>query len=495
MTAGRTLVRGAFLSGVGMVLSMAGQLGAAAIFGHILPESEVGVFWLLILASDCLLLASSFGLHSALPKIVAGLPADERSETSASILVVQFLVSVAVGIIFLLAWKLIPNPAAISSNENWLSLYPFLWAVPILTLIATQRDTALAAMAGLNRFGARAVALVIGALTNVVLVSIFIWWRGGGLLSLIMCTGTAYVAAALWLNLNVLRGAMPRPRWRDYRDAVRFSGPLYVNNLMGFIFQRFDTFLLAVLLGNPILVAYYEMAKRVPNMFSRVLMASLVPYLPGISARLAVGDRDGAARLLDKTLGLTAFLGYASVLAILVVQRPLIVTLFSEKYVESLPVLWLLLTGTCIALQAGIFGQSLIGMGRPALVTWANVASAAISVAMNCVLIPRYGIMGASWSFLCTVCVSAGLQAWLVQRSGLALRLTRVAIPQLAMAMCLALGQNVPSYLGRTAALALFVGICLACSVVTIRQLTQVAGFLLPATQRQRGTIPENSAE
>ena len=493
MTTGRALVRGAFLSGSGMVLSMAGQLGAAVIFGRVLPETHVGIFWLLILASDCLVLASSFGLHSALPKIVGGAPIETRAPTAASILSSQFVVSTVIGGLALLTWYAIPDAAVLSTNENWLSLFPYLWAVPILGLIATQRDTALAAMAGLNRFGARAVALIVGALTNVALVAVFVWWRGGGLLSLILCTAAAYLASALWLNANVIGRARPKIRWHAYWEAIRFSGPLYVNNLMGFIFQRFDTILVAVLLGSPAIVAYYEMAKRIPNLFSRVLTATLVPYLPGISARLANGDREGAARLLEKTTGLMAFLGYSCVLGILIVQRPLVVTLFSEKYVDSIPVLWLLMTGTCVALQAGIFGQSLIAMGKPATVTWVNVVSAAISVIANCLLIPRYGIIGASWALVGTLCVSAVLQGWFVRRSGLVLRWTRSVVPHVAMAGCLALTQVMPAPIGSTAALAIFVAICGACSVVTIRQLTQLTRFLLPRGLRRDQTKKEET--
>jgi PST family polysaccharide transporter len=474
-----------------MVLAMAGQLGAAVIFGRVLPEAHVGIFWLLILFSDCFVLASSFGLHSALPKIIGGVPADHRAATAASILIIQFIVSTVIAVFVMLVWFVVRNPAIVSENQNWLSLYPYLWAVPLLAVIATQRDTALAAMAGLSRFGARAGALILGALTNVALVAAFVWWRGGGLIPLILCTVAAYLVSAVWLNVHVFGSARPRIHWRKYWDAVRFSGPLYVNNLMGFIFQRFDTVLVAILLGNPAIVAYYEMAKRIPLLFSRILTATLVPYLPGISARLAKGDRDGAARLLEKTVGLMAFLGYAFVLGILVVQRPLVVGLFSEKYLASIPVLWILMTGTCVGLQAGVFGQSLIAMGKPAMVTWANLVSAAVSIAANYFLIPRYGIIGASWAFLGTVCVSAALQLWLLRKSGLVLRWGRSVVPHVTMAGCLALTQIAPSLPARTAALAVFVTICMGFSGITIRQLVQLTAFLLPRHSACDGAVEE----
>ncbi len=480
MSSGRTLVRGAFLSGVGMILSMAGQLGAAVIFGRVLPESDIGTFWLLILCSDCLVLLTTFGLHSALPRILAAAPEEERRSLGASILLFQVFVSIAICAAVFVAWLLIRDPAAISVNENWTRLFPYLWLLPPFFFVATQRDTALAAMAGMNRFGPRAAAQVWGALVNVSLVVVFIGLLNGGLLTLALCTLTAYTVAAVWLGAFALPWASLRRCASAYVDAVRFSKPLYLNNIMAFTTQRFDTFLVALLLGNPVVVAYYEMAKRLPNMYTRILVSALVPYLPGISARVAEGDLDGAVRLLNKTLALILFLGYSSVLAILVIERPLIVLLFSEKYLPSLAVLWLLMTGTCLAIQSGIFGQSLVALGKPGLVAWANLVAGVFSVSTNLILIPRYGIFGAGIAFLCTMTVTAGIQGFWAHRNGMRLQFGRIGIAHTAMACCLSVGQLFPTPIWRTTALAFFVGVSFAVSLVSVGQLVQLARHLVP---------------
>ncbi|MCL4691694.1 MAG: oligosaccharide flippase family protein [Candidatus Hydrogenedentes bacterium] len=484
MTSGRTLVRGAFLSGAGMILSMAGQLGAAVIFGRVLPESDIGTFWLLILCSDCLVLLTTFGLHSALPRILAAAPEEERRSLGASILLFQVFVSTAICAAVFAAWLLIRDPAAISVNENWTRLFPYLWLLPPFFFVATQRDTALAAMAGMNRFGPRAAAQVWGAFVNVSLVALFIGWLDGGLLTLALCTLTAYTVAAVWLGAFALPKASLRHCARAYVDAVQFSKPLYVNNLMAFTTQRFDTFLVALLLGNPVVVAYYEMAKRLPNMYTRILVSTLVPYLPGISARVAEGDTEGAARLLNKTLALILFLGYTSVLAILVIERPLIVLLFSEKYLPSLTVLWLLMTGTCLAIQSGIFGQSLIALGKPGLVAWANLVSGVFSVTANLALIPRYGIFGAGVAYLCTMAVTAGIQGFWAHRNGMRLQLGRVTMAHAVMAGCLALGQSFPAFGWRAGALIVFVAASFAVSLVSVGQLVHLARLLIPVRSR-----------
>ncbi|MCC6696962.1 MAG: oligosaccharide flippase family protein [Candidatus Hydrogenedentes bacterium] len=486
MTKARTMVRGAFLSGAGMIASMAGSLVSAVIFGRMLPESQVGVFWMLILLCDGLLILSNFGLHSALPKIIADAPEAGRGEMGAGILLVQGAISLALGIVLFAAWLLLPDPRVITANTSWLDLYPHLWILPLLCIAATQRDTSLAILAGMNRYSGRAVGLIVGSAVQVTLVVVAVAWLKLGLVALTLCTFVSYVAAAAWLIGQVGRFRIRGGIWQSYARAVRFSIPLYINNVLGFAFQRADTVLVAMLLGSPTLVAYFEMAKRLPNLISRILTAMLVPYLPGLSNRLSDGDFAGASRLLNQTLSLMAFLGYSSVLAMVVIQRPLIVLLFSQRYLACLPVLWLLMTGACLAIQAGILGLSLVAAGHPGHVTRANIVTAAVSIILNCALIPRFGIIGAAWSLVAVTAMSALLQGYFVNRCGLRLTATSTLVPHAAIAVCLALTQYKEVFWIRASALLLFVVLCLAASVVTPRQLVQWGRHVIPGQRAAR---------
>ena len=471
MSKGKTMVRGALLSTAGMIASMAGSLIAAVIFGRVLPESEVGLFWLLILLSDALLVLSNFGLQNALPKLIADAPDTERAVMGAGILLIQGALSLAVGLVLLAFWILLPDPRMVSSSGTWLSLYPYLWALPLLCFMATQRDTALAILAGMNRYADRAVGLIVGAAVQVVLVAVIIAWLKQGLLALTLCTFVSYFAAAAWVTFRVGHSRAGPGMWSSYVHAVRFSAPLYLNNLLGFAFQRIDTLLVAMLMGSPTQVAYFEMAKRLPNMFARVLSAALVPYLPGLSSRLANNDYPGATRLLNKTFGLVAFLGYTSVLTVMVIQRPLIVILFSERYLPCLDILWLLLTGACLALQTGILGLSLVAAGHPASVTRANIVTAGVSLAVNCAVIPRFGVTGAAWAFVAATSVSTILQGLALYRCELRLTWRSVLAPHAAVFFSLLLSQYGNVAAARILALLLFVIVCLGTSVVTPRDL------------------------
>ncbi len=426
MYAKRTILQGAVLSSAGMLLSMTCQLGAAMIFTRVLRGGvEVGIFALLILSSDFLTTLNNCGLWTSLPKLVAASPSARRPHLIGSVIAFQFLTSVVLGALIYIPWLLIREPRLISGDENWVGLYPYLWLLPIIVFFANMRENILAVQAGLNRYGLRAAGLIAGSLANLLLVVAAVWYLEAGLPGLMLSSLAGYMAAALSSYLLLTEGRRPRLDWPAYRDAITFSVPLYVNSLLNFAFMRLDTLFVAVLLG-PAAVAYYELgAKRLAGYGSRILQAALVPYLPNMSYMIAQGDRQQAARLLDRASNTTVFVCYLGIFAALVIQERLITVLFPIEYLNALPAFAPVLVATCLGLQAGIMGQSLIALGRPHIVTKINIVTALVATGANLCLIPRFGLAGVGWAAVIAMVFTNAAQTWAVHRSGLPLDLRR----------------------------------------------------------------------
>jgi len=474
------MLRGAFFSGAGMFLSMGAAMGVRMMFTRILSESEAGVYLLLILSCDLFILVTNLGVRSALPKLVAGADPAERPRLVSAAFGWQWVLSGAVGVAIIAAWLCVRDPRAFSTNESWIGLYPYLGLLPLYFFVGTQRDMAMAAMAGLNRYAARAGGLIAASLAHLMLVAVLVWWLRKGLLALMLATLISYTVAAMWQHAGLPEGRRPRLLWRPYREIIAFSWPLYLNNVLAFALYRFDTMIVAGLLA-PVYVAHYEMAKSLPLLISGLLTAALVPYLPGISQRIAKSDMDGAARLASQSAILTGLLSYAVTLGLLVVQRPLIVFLFSEKYLPCLPVLWILLAGFSLGVQAGVMGQTLVALDKPIAVCVINIGAAVLSIGLNLVFIPRFGIVGAAYAYLVAVVFGLVLQTAYVVRYGLRIDLRRFLAMQLYAAAALAIGLVVQSPVGYAAGLGGFAGLCLLTRVVAPSQIRQMLIAFLPS--------------
>ena len=396
-------------------------LAAAILFTRALSPEAVGIFNLVILLADLLVLVNNLGLTTSLPKLVASSQESERPALISSTLIFQILLSLLIGAAILGVRFFVREPGAVSNSQGWLSLFPFLWFLPPMLLAANLRDNAMAVLAGLNRYGYRAAGLVVSALLYVGLVFLSLNMLGGNLFSLLAATLVTYLFAAGWFSFRASFMFRRAFDWRTHRQALVFSWPLYANSLLTFAFTRLDTLFIYMLLGQAPAAFFEITAKRLPAYFARLAVAGITPYLPAISALLAEGDMPGASRLLNRTSNVFILVGYLGLFGTLVVQEPLVRLLFPEAYLTALPALGLVMASTCLAIQAGIMGQTLIALGRPGLVTAVNVASASISILANFALIPWLGIIGAGWAAICGTLVANVAQTWLVHRQGMRL--------------------------------------------------------------------------
>ncbi|MBI3118149.1 MAG: polysaccharide biosynthesis protein [Candidatus Hydrogenedentes bacterium] len=484
MSRKRLLIQSAFLSGGSIFVAMAAMLVVGKLVTT-LPPMAVGLFVLLLLWSDFFNIASSFGLTVALPKLVAAAPEEEKARLTHDVLGVQTVLLLVVALLVMAFYVALPLQAVLINKPDVAVFMEVLWLLPLLFIGGALRDMLMAMLAGLGRYAGRAGGIIVAALAQVLLILVLVLVRQATLTSITLATAASYALAAAWLYALLPEKRVPRLSITQYRSAVAFSWPLHANSLLTFVYQRFDTMLVTAMLGISA-AAVYDMAKRIPALLSRVLGAFLVPFLPNVAELIAQEDRERARHLLNRALILTSCLGYLVTLATVVVQEPLLLLLFNKDYLAAAPVLGLLLTATCLGVQAGIMGQTLIALGRPKWVTVVNIFVAVLSIVLNLLLLPHWGLFGAGVAVLGAMIVSSGAQAWLVHREGLSLPVRDYLLLQGLMALCLALSTTdlIPPY-ARLTGLALFVVGVPFLSIVGWQEVRGVVAALVPTRRAQ----------
>jgi O-antigen/teichoic acid export membrane protein len=189
----------------------------------------------------------------------------------------------------------------------------------------------------------------------------------------------------------------------SYRELLQYGLPFYPGSLTQFFGYRADVYLVALLLADPSApLGYYSMA---------VSMAELVFFFPNAVAtflfpHVASSSREDSNRQVPVvsrvTLLLTAAVGLALV-PVASVAIPLLVPAFGP----SLPALYILLPGV-VAISVGkVLGGFVSGLGRTGVTSIVSILTFAVNVILNIVLIPRYGILGASAASLVSYTVSS----------------------------------------------------------------------------------------
>lgn len=417
MSRSRRYLRGAAWSAASTAVALASLLAVAKMATNALPAETVGLFMLAMMLGDGFNLLANRGLFASAPKLMAAAPdTPTRRAVLGSLLLGLACSSGAVSIVILGA-ALAATPLAAAAGVDAASLrICLLWSLP-LSMLGNYRDTLLGAFAGWNRYAVHALGSMCFSGGQALLVFLLVWLGEASFPRMLLAVTLAQ-AGGVALLLGLTGGVAVRAGLAVYRDAARFSLPLYLNSLLNFVFQRLDTLLVTAMLGLHA-TAIYEIAKRFPQVLSRVLNALLLPWLPSVSEVLAEGRRHDAALALRDVLCVVSYLGHLAVLATLPLGPMLVRMIASPEYLAAAaPLPWLML-GILFAVQAGVFGQALIAVERPRAVFAGHLVQAAISMGGALLLLPGMGLPGMGCAWCAGAASSLLLQGFAARRAQL----------------------------------------------------------------------------
>lgn len=232
----------------------------------------------------------------------------------------------------------------------------------------------------------------------------------GSTLGLTLAWVTPYLAAAMasswWLRR--LRGRSGAPNLgigdRFAGEFWRFTAPRSVAGLAQIALQRLDVVLVAALRG-PEEAAIYTAATRflvVGQLAGQAISQAVQPKLAGLLAR---EDRASTKKLYQTATCWLVLVVWPFYLAF-VLLAPVVLQLFGPRYADGAGVVVLLTGAMLIATGCGMVDTVLNMAGRT---TW-NLGNAllalAVNIAVDLVLIPPLGILGAAIGWAAAILVN-----------------------------------------------------------------------------------------
>jgi O-antigen/teichoic acid export membrane protein len=236
--------------------------------------------------------------------------------------------------------------------------------------------------------------------------------------------------AVSWLALFAL--LLPDGRWRLMRPQSRLVLPelrgslvLYTKDVSS-TSVFLDRFLISLFLGLE-LTGVYTLFWSIVNVVHQLAVGDIVrAQLPSLIAAGQAPDQT-AFRSLERRFqieiaGWTVLLAAGTAVAV-----PLLLPLLNQPLAqEHLPVFWLILFATVLRIAADFYGFVLLSLNRDRAIAWVAAGGALASAALNLLLIPAFGLMGAGAAYAVT---SGGLffARYVFSRPGtLAMRQSRV---------------------------------------------------------------------
>lgn len=220
--------------------------------------------------------------------------------------------------------------------------------------------------------------------------------------------GEAALSAGIMRTLPEARRTwtgLARVRWSEIRYLLRTCWPLTVAGVSVMLYMRIDQVMLGQMLGDRA-VGTFSAAVRVSESWYFLPAAVLSSVAPALTATMRQSE-DGYRRKLLYVSKVLCWMAIGVALILSVGSRQVIAFLYGRNYADAAAVL-------VIHAWAGVFvslgvasGPWFVNGGLLTLRMIQTVAGAVVNIAMNLVMIPSFGVVGAAWSTLVSYAISA----------------------------------------------------------------------------------------
>lgn len=451
-----------------MLLGLLGTMVAAR---H-LPAEAFGAFVLLQVVASLLTQVSSAGLELSIAKFITSTEDEgHKRQLINTAICFRLLTVFIVSLVVLIARSTLPTVFGSSLLPN-LALF-----VPLLFFLESSSNLLKSVLQGFFLFKRIGISDFIASLFNSLLIAVFVLFLDRGVMGLIYARVISLSLSCAFLYFSTPIKKQLEFHFNMLKGVLAFGFPLQINDILTFIYHRIDTLIIGALLGSAD-IAYYEIARRIPDSFARLYQAFRSVFFPFMSRLFALGEQKKAARMLNHSTRLISFISSLGALIALAFGHDVITALFSERYLPSVPAFVLLMIRLNIGLVSDVLGTSLVAVGDPNKAAVTNVVHMALSLMGNLIFIPIFGVVGAALASLAGTSATPPLNVLFLRRRRVDVRAGDYLKPIVVFGayLLLVLLLKPISLLQKALVIPLFIPPCVFLSVITKEDLVALLG-------------------
>lgn len=203
------------------------------------------------------------------------------------------------------------------------------------------------------------------------------------------------------------------PGPRGLRSVIGFATPAALANILQFLNYRLDLFLVGFFLG-PTEVGLYALAGLFAQLIWLLSTAASTVMLPRVAS--VRGDHIESAHETALVARAVFAATIVMVLGVAVTASWLVPIVFGAAFAPAVPAILYLLPGIAIFAPVIVIGSYMGGTGRPDLNLVGSTISFAVTLVLDLVLIPAYGIVGAAIASSVSYATAAAVMFFLFRR-------------------------------------------------------------------------------
>ena len=377
-----------------------------------MPVEAFGIYSLVVIVSHGFQILGGLGLNLGLVRNLSGEDEQEKKEVVSAVFLARFGQLVILSIVVLTTGHLF-LPALFDE-----SIAAYISYVPVIFFLASFRELLFYLLQGVQLFNRYALINILSAGIRLGSILLFTFLSELTIERMIFVEIITYGISVIMLVIySPFKSFLTHQiSGHTFKKLFKFCSPLYANDILTYIYNKVSVLLIASLL-NPVSVAKFEMASKIPEGFGRLFSSLMAVYFPNISELLLAGKHDEASKFMNKGL-IIASAGLAFVTLVTFLFRNEIVLLVaSDQYLDASFALALLMLNFSINAISRVMGYTVVAAGHSSVPVRINFIGSILNITGCFVLIPQFGFVGAIYSLTGTSIVSQLLNFYFLRRA------------------------------------------------------------------------------
>ncbi|MFZ1519519.1 MAG: flippase [Ignavibacteriaceae bacterium] len=390
----KRILKSSVASSIGTLFSMVFQFFTIMLIVRYTTKEDMGIYSLVMVVVNMFTLLSGLGLELTMVKSISSINLSEKRTILPPILLLRAIGNFSFSIIFMLVGRYVLN----YFDDR---IYDYMFYIIAIFILASFRDLFYNLMQGLNQFRNYSLVNVFSSIFRIIMVGLFIF-LGTISLQILLIIEILATAQPLIHQLSIIQ-------FKDYinvwpsikiiKRVIKFSFPLYLNNLFVFINGRVNVFIIGLYLSVSDL-ASYSVAENIPMALKKLFSSFIIVYFPNLAKLFSANDKRTAIDFVNKSQTIFSLFFSFIVLITFVFKNEITILLYSEKYSESALTAALLIVNFQFRGMADLFGYSFTPAGHPTIPAKVNSIASIVSAISSFILIPYLGFVGAAISLI-----------------------------------------------------------------------------------------------
>lgn len=325
----------------------------------------------------------------------------ERDGASGSIISYALKIQLIFCLVVFLVFCVGARGMAELAGDPFLARYFRLLTLPIMA--SAFHLTYSAALNGARAFGKQAVLLAFYSITRPAFV-VFLVTAGFSLDGAIGGLALSGIASLL-LARYYCRHLTGKASFRK-KDLLGYSMTVVAFTFATLLIMNVDLILVKTILRDRLATGLYTADLSLARTPTAIAFPIAVVLFPLIAKSVSDGDRELALRYLSRTLRYLLLLCLPLAFVISATSRELITLVYGNSYSDASPALSILIFGLTFITISVVMNTAILAACKLSVLVTFNFFLVTMDVILNCIFIPKFGILGASVAT--TLTASAG---------------------------------------------------------------------------------------